>query len=68
MNAIQRALFCGLAAIAGCASPPTKCVTAHSPGLQVQSTDPRIGSITIVPVVTTVCVTPSHVEVSDAPK
>jgi hypothetical protein len=51
--------------LAGCASPPPQqCVTGHSPGVSIQSTDPRIAAITIVPTVTTVCVTPAYVQLA----
>ena len=54
------ALF--LALVTGCAQIPTKCVESHSPGISIQSTDPRIASFKIDSTVTTVCVSPGYVE------
>lgn len=53
--------------LVGCAEAPTKCITGHSPGVQIKSTDPRIASVNIVPTVTTVCLTPAYAVASDPP-
>lgn len=50
-----------LVLLAGCTQLPTKCVEAHSPGVTIKSTDPRIADVTITPTVTNVCVTPAYV-------
>lgn len=48
--------------LAGCAEVPTKCVTAHSLGVSIKSTDPRIPAVEVAPTATTVCVTPAYVQ------
>ena len=53
--------------LAGCAAQPTQCVTGHSPGVTITSTDPRIAAITIVHTITTVCLTPAYVDVAATP-
>ncbi len=48
--------------LAGCAEMPQKCVTAHSLGVSIKSTDPRVPAVEVAPTETTVCVTPAYID------
>lgn len=52
--------------LAGCASAPKECLTSVSPGVSVESTNPNIPKVVVVPQTTVVCLTPGYVSVAKA--